>query len=305
MQPKLAVIMLTYNSAKHLPVFFQCMAKQTYKQYTLFIVDNHSDDNSLALTEQQDLPIVLIKNETNVGFAKGNNQAIAKALEADYEFILLLNNDIECDEFLFEKMIQHLTTSKEHQLLSPKILFYPQTEYIWYAGCNFNKYKGNNTIIRGLYEIDNGQYNTSETTDFAPACCLLFHRKVLETVGLFDEKYFAYYEDADLLYRINKQSNYKLLYSPDIKMYHKVGGSFNARQDLKNVNQFTFGNLYIHLTTRNFVYYLLKQKSVWSYCYLFVFFFRMQMRFFLSGKYKVNFQTYLLLLKSYFEGFSL
>ena len=115
-----------------------------------------------------------------------------------------------------------------------------------------------------------------------------------------DEQYFAYFDDTDFFYRIHKDGRHKLLYYPFVEFYHKVG-SLSKSKDGTPQN-FKFGDFHIKLSTRNKVYYLRKQQSIYAWLNIAWFFIRMQLRFVVSGKYNLNSKTYILLLKSFFQG---
>ena len=86
----IGVVTVTYNSAAVLPEFFDSLAGQTCADYTLYVVDNASHDETLALCRRRtDLPIQLIANERNLGVAEGNNQGIRAALQDGCEAVLL------------------------------------------------------------------------------------------------------------------------------------------------------------------------------------------------------------------------
>ena len=87
---------------------------------------------------------------------------------------------------------------------------------------------------RGVDEVDKGQYNKIEETELATGCCMLIKKDVLEKIGSFDDRYFLYYEDADLSIRAKKRG-FKIVYVPKSVIWHKnagsVGGSGSALQD--------------------------------------------------------------------------
>lgn len=86
-----------------------------------------------------------------------------------------------------------------------------------------------------------------------------FEKEVISDIGIFDEKYFAYYDDTDFFYRIYKQQKHQLYYYPFVQFYHKVGGLSNMKNG--NAQKFKFNDFYIRLFTRNHVYYLKNKKS--------------------------------------------
>ncbi|HQO31469.1 MAG TPA: glycosyltransferase family 2 protein [Chitinophagales bacterium] len=297
---KIGLVTITYNSAKVITPFMDCVLRQTHTDFILYIIDNISSDNTLELlSKYKDDRIVIIANTQNVGVAAGNNQGIVRAMADGCDEILIINNDVEFEYTLLEKLSRQLE-ELNCSLVAPKMMYHPETHLIWWAGTKFNPKEGCMTHHIGIQEEDKGQYDHIEKMDYAPTCCVLLKREVIDDIGLMDEKYFAYYDDTDFFYRIFKQGKHVLFYYPFVQFYHKVGGLSNMKKG--NAKKFKFNNFYIHLITRNHVYYLRKQKSLRAWWNIIYFFFRMNLRFIFSGKYHLNFATFRLLQSSFWEG---
>ncbi len=208
----------------------------------VYLLDNASDEFELK-EQEYSLNLEVIKSEKNLGFASGHNLIIKKILnKADY--ILVLNNDT----ILESSSINYLLSSFQNEdtgIASPKIYFSEGSEFhksryqknqlgkvIWYAGgiMNWNTVMGEH---RGVDEVDIDQYSGGET-DFASGCCMLIKKSALKRVGLFDEKYFLYYEDTDLSMRF-KNLGYKIIFVPRAIIWHSnassSGGSGSSLQD--------------------------------------------------------------------------
>ena len=297
---KIGIITITYNSAEVIVPFMLSVLSQTHTDFVMYIVDNISKDHTLDILKAYDDPrIVIIPNTKNVGVAAGNNQGIRKALEDRCDLVMLLNNDVEFEETLLEKLTAQLE-KQNCSLVAPKMMYHPETHLIWWAGTKFSKVNGCMTDHIGIQEEDKGQYDNIEPMDYAPTCCVLMKKEVIGDTGLMDEKYFAYYDDTDFFYRIYRQGKHQLVYYPFVRFYHKVGGLSKMREG--GAKKFKFNDFYIHLTTRNLVYYLRKQRSFWGWANIVFFFFRMNLRFLFSGKFHVNGHTFALLNRSYFQG---
>jgi GT2 family glycosyltransferase len=296
----IGIVTITYNSGQVILPFLESVLAQTHKDFILYIIDNISKDNTIQLVQQYTDPrIVLIKNSENVGVAAGNNQGMHLAMDAGCDYVMLLNNDVEFENTLFEKLIL-ASEEKGNSLVTCKMMYDSEKDRIWYAGCHWDIKGGYMAPHIGQKEIDTGQFDTIQEVDYAPTCLVMMKREVIDDIGYMDEKYFAYFDDTDYFYRISKHGLHKILYYPFVKFYHKVGGLTQSKSG--TATKFKFGNFHIHLTTRNKAYYLKKQKSANAYWNIIYFFFRMNLRFFVSGKYHVNFETWKLLNKAYFEG---
>ena len=294
---KIGIVTITYNSEKVLVPFIDCIVKQTYSNFILYVVDNNSSDNTCdLLSEIHDERVVLIKNQKNLGVAKGNNQGILKSIDDNCDQILLINNDVEFESKLLEKLI--LAQEKSNSsIISPKINYFSSKNKIWYAGSWFDKKRGFLPIHRGMGEIDYGQYNKVEQIEYSPTCCCLILKKVFEDVGLMDEDYFVYFDDTDFSYRILNDGRHKMIYYPFIKFYHKVGSLTNSF-DKKQYR----GDFFIEQNISNHIFFLKKIGSLFAYIYICWMFFRNNIRFFVNPRFKKNLSTLLLINKSYFVG---
>ena len=124
---------------------------------------------------------------------------------------------------------------------------------------------------RGVDEVDHGQFGEEEEIGFATGACLLMRKKLIKKIGSFDEKYFLYYEDADLAQRIQK-SGYKIFYNPKAILWHNNAGSSSSGSALHDYyltrNRLLFGMTYAPLKTRLFLIkesaHLLRKGRVWQ-----------------------------------------
>lgn len=303
MDKKIGVVTVTFNSENVIEAFIESICKQTYTNFNLYVVDNISNDATLSyIRNKNDNRFKVIQNYQNEGVAKGNNQGIKAALEDGCDLIMLLNNDVEFEAQLFEKLVINLSVFNA-SLIAPKMLYHPETELIWWAGTKFNLKNGFATTHIGIQEEDKGQYDNIETMDYAPTACVLMTKAVIEDIGLMDEKYFAYYDDTDFFYRIYMHKKHKLIYFPHTQFYHKVGGLSKMREG--SATKFKFNDFYIHLNTRNQIYFLRKQNTLSATLRILFLFFRNNLRFLFSGKYNINFHTFKLLNRSFFQGLTM
>jgi GT2 family glycosyltransferase len=219
---KIGVVTVTYNSGQVIEAFMESLVGQSQKNYVLYVVDNASMDDTLGklVPYEQDLSIVLIPNQKNIGVAAGNNQGIKQALADSCTHVLLINNDIEFEPQLFSKLLAGME-AVPCEMVVPKILYHDEPQKIWFAGGHFDNVKTYVNIHEGYNEIDLGQYDQSRMIQYAPTCCMLIKPAVFEKVGLMDEKYFVYYDDTDFCIRALQQKQ-KLYYHPDATLYHKV-----------------------------------------------------------------------------------
>ncbi len=128
---------------------------------------------------------------------------------------------------------------KEYSMDRPQML--------WLAGARFNRHSGSGYHL-GLNEIDSGKYDTFRESDFITGCLFLVRREVLARVGLLDDTFFAYYEDADYCLRA-RLAGYKVYYEPRCVIFHKAHST--------TVHDSPF---YIYFTLRNKIFFLKKHE---------------------------------------------
>ena len=297
---KIGLVTITYNSVEVIRGFLDPILKQSFKNFEIFIIDNDSqDDTEKVVFQYEDNRINFIKNSENVGVAKANNQGIKRALQANCSQVLIINNDIEFEDKLIEKMLS-VQKQKKCSLVAPKMMYFDKPDHIWYAGSFFLKRKGYLPIHIGIQQKDEGQYDGVYPVEYAPTCCLLVRKKVFEDVGMMDEKYFVYFDDTDFLYRVFKDARHKLYFFSDVKFFHKVG-SLTKSIETKQKNEFR-GEFFIKQNTRNHIYFLKKIGGVYAYIFIVFLFIKNNLRVFTNPKIRCNYRTWKLINQSFFEG---
>ena len=254
---KVGAVTVTYNSSHVIEPFLASMVQQTFQQWSLYVIDNASHDNTrVQVTACSDPRIRLLANSENLGIAEANNQGIRQALEDNCDAVLLLNNDTEFEPGLLDKLVEGLS-SYRCEMIAPKILFY-HDRTIWSAGGGMDSRRAYSGFHYGYAEKDVGQYDDARPVDHAPACCLLIHKEVFARIGLMDTHYFTYVEDTDFCYRA-KRAGIKLMYLPSATLLHKAHSLTGG----------LFSDFMIRYTTRNRVYFMLKHFGLLgALCYL-------------------------------------
>ncbi len=232
---KVAIVTVDYNGHKDTDEFLSSRKILNTKDLELLwlVVDNGSDE-SVKRTVEKYPGVVWMQTGKNLGFAGGYNLGMKYAREWGADYVLIINNDtLFSDENLVQKMLNVFKKNPKVGVVSPKIYFAPEFEFykdrygksdkgkvIWYAGGGFD-WDNIKSIHRGIDEVDKGNYNKTEKIKFVSGCCLLVKREVLEKVGFFEEKLFAYFEDNDWIERI-KKIGFEQWYTGDTFIYHKV-----------------------------------------------------------------------------------
>lgn len=183
------------------------------------------DGKELEIADlQSQNKFILIKNGENDGFAEGNNIAIRYALKSlKPEYVLLLNNDTVVEKNFLKEMVIVSLQDTDNAIIGPKIYYYNyrgRTNVIHSAGANIQVQQGLAPPI-GVNEIDIGQYNEIKHVDYIEGACMLVNRNLINTIGLLDQVFFAYWEETDWCYRASK-SGFNIVYAPKATIWHKV-----------------------------------------------------------------------------------
>lgn len=242
----LGLVTVLYKSDEVLEDFFRSLSIQTFTDYHLYLIDNSpspaTDEIVKNLTKKYNIPAYThVINDGNYGVAKGNNQGIKLSLENGSEYVILLNNDIEFPQpNLFEDLVNCAIDQKE-DIVFPKVMYHG-TRKIQVAGGKFIHYKGT-TIGFGLYEEDSELYRKSGHFDYAPTCFMLISKKVFDTIGYMDEKYFVYWDDDDFVYRAITHG-FKLYFLAHLEIFHKASYSTGGHESVFSIYQLNRNRLY-------------------------------------------------------------
>ncbi|MBN1135262.1 MAG: glycosyltransferase family 2 protein [Anaerolineae bacterium] len=217
--PVIWILVLNWNRPQDTLECVASLRNLNYPAFRILVVDNGSTDESVDLFRT--LPgIDLVVNEQNLGFAAGNNRGIQYALERGADWILLLNNDTTVSPPLLSRMIDAAQTDPQIGMVGPVIYYSDRPDQVWFAGMRFR---------HGLYVVRRGLHlkpplNPVEDVDFISGCGMLVPRQTWERVGLFDPRFFMYYEDLDFCVRA-KMAGYRLVCATQAHMWHALSAS--------------------------------------------------------------------------------
>jgi hypothetical protein len=266
---KVAIIIINFNGEEDTIQCLQSLETLNFPKENLLtvVVDNGSKKRlELSKATLASGNVKVLDTGENLGFAGGNNFGIRYAIENGADYIMLLNNDTYVEKNLVKELLCTFQVESNVGIIAPKIYFAKGFEFhknnykaadlgkvFWYAG-GIMDWKNVIGRHRGVDEVDNGQYEKIEDTDFATGCCFFTSVEVLQKVGFLDERLFLYYEENDLCQRVKKYG-YRILYVPKAILWHKnaqsTGGSGSALQDyFITRNRLWFGMKYASLRAR-------------------------------------------------------
>lgn len=228
---KVGIVTVLYNSQRVLEEFFESLNNQTYKDFTLYLIDNNSPDKSLIiarnLAKKVSFSCVFIPEKENWGVAKGNNIGIKAALDDQCQYILLSNNDVVLNNSnTIETLVNKMDTTHV-DILCPKIYYYTDPTLVWAAGGDFIN-SDTTTKHFGSKKKDEGQFDEEMYIRYTPTCFVLIRRDVFNKIGIMDERYFVYYDDSDFMYRAINH-DLKILYTPATSLLHNESSSTGSQ----------------------------------------------------------------------------
>ena len=254
----ISIIVVNWNGQHLLGECLESLSKQTWKQTELILVDNGSTDGSreFLVSWAKRLPnaqTLLLSH--NTGFCKANNLGFAKARG---EWIALFNTDAVAEPNWLAELVRYGDPSRRIGMLASKILFQNPPGVIDKAG-HLIYWDGQNRG-RGTMELDVGQYDKPEEILWPDACAALYHRRIFEETGGFDETFFAFGDDADLGLRA-RLLGWTAWYVPTAVVYHKHSASFGVYSPLKVM---LVERNRLLLAVKNFSWPLLLQNPFWT-----------------------------------------
>jgi len=183
----------------------------------MIVVDNASKYDEATFIQKKYPRVIIVRSDTNLGFAGGNNLGI-KAAKG--KFIFLVNNDTLLNDFDFTSLINRLESSPSIGVVCPKIRFSWDNNPIQFAGYTpLSEVTVRNKAI-GYGENDIGQYDRPHSIPYAHGAAMMIKREVIDKVGLMPECFFLYYEELDWSMMITRAS-YEIWYEPMCTIYHK------------------------------------------------------------------------------------
>lgn len=256
MPKPVALILLNWNTPGHSVNCIGSLLKYCNQDlFDIIVADNGSTDNSLAVIRATYPNLIYIENKQNLGFAEGNNRALRYSLSNNYLYSLLINTDTVVDEDMVGKLYKHLEQYSEAAAVQPAIYWMHDKANIWNGKGKFNKATG--MIYSDKTKPAGSHVRAFECADWLTGCCVLLRNECLKESGLFNSKFFLYYEDVDLSLRL-RDTGRQLHYLPSAKMYHEAGVSAKVE---KPENEGSLSPIIHYYITRNRLWFLRRYGS--------------------------------------------
>ena len=237
----ISIVTVNFNNAGATAKLLSSLERQTDSRFDVLLVDNASEEADRTelgeFTTTSPLSLDVIYNSSNRGFSGGNNIAIRKALEQGSEWVVLLNNDTSVSDDFIEKLRSNLN----HQ---PAVIGIPLHDG------NATAYAGSVRWLRPTLPHLTSFEQTADGSKlhYAIGAGVAVHREVFEKIGLLDERYFLYFEDADFSMRaLRKKIPVRFLEIPVIEhgvsqSTSRLGSPLLLRYHMRNALLFNATN---------------------------------------------------------------
>lgn len=239
--PLISIIIVCWNSGKHIPRCLESVSRQTLQNFEIILVDNGSTDNSTAGLEER-FPSIRIRTERlahNLGFAGGNNVGASLARG---KWLVLLNADAFPEPNWLSELVAASERNPQFSAFSSRQLQAENPMILDGAGDAYHV-SGMAWRIGLGYPADNCGLTPRNIFSSCAAAAMYLKNAFLE-VGGFDEDFFSYYEDVDLGFRL-QLSGYRCLYVPQAIVHHVGSSTFGVKSD--------------------FAFYYSHRNMVWTY----------------------------------------
>jgi len=236
--PEASVLIVSFNTRDRLR---NCLdSLRSVKDSTpleILVVDNASADQSADMVRCEFPEVRLIRSDRNLGFANANNLA---AESANGRYLILLNSDAVLSKGVIERAVARMDQhpevgmaggrlSDEQGGLQPSARLFPTLllEFFTLSGLadRFPRSR-----LLGAFNRTWANPEVAAEVDWVPGAFAIIRRDVLTDTGLFDPRYFLYYEEVDLCRRI-RQQGFRILYWPDLRIMHIGGESSRTLKD--------------------------------------------------------------------------
>ena len=257
--PKVSVIIVNYNGKALLEKCLESLSKVNYENFEIIVVDNNSTDGSIELVTKNYTSIILLKLNSNKGFAEPNNIG---AKIANGKYLLFLNNDTIVTPNFISEMVQVIENDKkiaicQSLLLKPDESVDSSGDFIDHLGVVYNSTKKTDEIR----EISS-----------ARGASMLIRKDVFDILEGFDEKFYVSFEDVDLGWR-TWMIGYKVILTPKSVVYHVGGQTIKSKKPeiafhgFKNQLAMKITNFEPPIAIRNtllfFIRYGFRELKIW------------------------------------------
>jgi GT2 family glycosyltransferase len=238
--PTLSILIVNWNGLKHLPECMQSVFSQIDPETEVVLVDNGSRDGSIGYLEKEYPQVRIVRSESNIGFAGGNNLGLRHCRG---RYVFFLNNDTRLESGALKALREAFVAFPEYAVFACFLVNYYEPNLVDSAG---------DTMYTSACGFTWAGYPTAmfrEPREVTLACAgaAVYEKGLLDRLGGFDEDYFLILEDCDLAFRA-RHMGARIIFLPQVKVFHKGSASMGGKSSATS----------IYYSERNYLQLLLK-----------------------------------------------
>jgi GT2 family glycosyltransferase len=243
--PLVGIAILNWTKPDQTIACIQSLQKLDYSAYHIVVVDNGSPVGQVGRLRQEFPTLNIIENGCNLGFAGGCNVGIDYLLRQGVDYVLLLNDDTEVAPDFLSRLVAVGESDELIGIVGPTIYYFDRPTIIWSAGGTISAtgHPHHLHLNQDVHDLM-ATAEAIEIVDYVTGCALLIKRRVIESVGKLDERFFAYFEETEWCARA-RNAGYRVAYVPEASVWHKIETADR-----------TYSWPYLYLMTRNRLLYL-------------------------------------------------
>lgn len=241
MTPKVSLVVLNWNKPDDTLECLASCVKTDYPNYEIILVDNASSDDSVARVKAAFPQVRVLVTPENLGYAGGNNVGMKDALERGADFVFLLNNDVVIEPDAVSELVRGAGAHPSAGILAPKVMYYDDRNVINSLGTSMDWLRMR-PRLGDCNSPDDGRFDKPVKRDILLGAALFLRRSTLERIGLIDEAFFIFHEEADWCLR-NLKAGSENVVIPSAVVYHKASKTMRE-----------FSALTHYYSSRNFLY---------------------------------------------------
>lgn len=238
MNPSVSILVLNWNGRDLTLDCLESLMALDYKNARIVVVDNASEDDSVAQVSRLFPSVQILQLDRNYGYGGGYNLAMEKLNSMQTEYLLLLNNDTRVAPDFITALVKGKNAYGPDHIYGAKIFYDDEPDRIWYAGgqVNLSRFQISH---RGIRQKDSQAFSVDSATDYVTGCCLMTSWKTFNNLQGFDERFNMYAEDVDLCLRA-RNSGLKCYLIHSAHIWHKVSASVGGNWSWKkNARKFS------------------------------------------------------------------
>ena len=258
MPPPVIAIVLNWNN---LPDTLDCVESlrcSDYSNLSVWVVDNDSAEDPTFDLQAKYPEVRVFRNSKNLGYAGGNNRGVRAAMDCGAAYVLLLNNDVVVAPDCIRRLVTAAQANRHIGMATPKVFHYHRPHDVYWDGGVVDWQSGDARHASSALPVEGGIVRS----EWLNGCSLLVRMAAIHDVGLLDERYFLYFEDADWSVRAARQGWTNAVVA-EARAWHKVHASTGGFEN-PVMRFYFFRNRYLFSTKHS----LLPGRLRWKFRYL-------------------------------------